>query len=113
MTRKTTSKRALSLLGTALLALMPLIASAQTAAPPNPEPNNILRPNQDATYSAVKARQTATLQAITTVTEAVLRAPADGDGLTWRRTPASLGFSPLKQVNKTTIKQLGLNWAFT
>jgi alcohol dehydrogenase (cytochrome c) len=113
MTMKTTSKRTLSLLGTALLALMPLIASAQTAAPPNPEPNNILRPNQDATYSAVRAHQTATLQAITPVTEAVLRAPADGDWLTWRRTPASLGFSPLKQVNKTTIKQLGLNWAFT
>jgi len=41
------------------------------------------------------------LDKLTRVTDAMLENPPAGDWLVWRRTYDSLGFSPLKQVNKT------------
>jgi alcohol dehydrogenase (cytochrome c) len=53
------------------------------------------------------------LDHITPVTEAMLRKPADGDWLTWRRTPDDGGFSPLTQINKTNVNRLTMSWSWS
>ncbi len=60
--------------------------------PPNPVPNPLDR--------------------ITPVTEAMLRSPAPGDWLTWRRDPQVGGFSPLNQINKENVDRLRVAWAW-
>lgn len=47
------------------------------------------------------------------VTDAMLRAPPDGDWLNWRRTLDGQGFSPLAQINRKTVGGLRLAWAMT
>src|SRR2546430_12391678 len=42
------------------------------------------------------------------VTEAMLRNPAPGDWLNWRRTDNAWGFSPLDQINRQNVQQLQL-----
>ena len=49
----------------------------------------------------------------TSVTDAMLDAPAPGDWLTWRRAHDALGFSPLSEINKNNAKDLRLAWALT
>jgi alcohol dehydrogenase (cytochrome c) len=46
------------------------------------------------------------------VTNDSLIDPADGDWLHWRRTPQSQGFSPLSQINKDNVGNLGLAWVW-
>ena len=46
------------------------------------------------------------------VTEAMLRNPAPGDWLNWRRTDNAWGFSPLEQINKQNVQQLQLAWSW-
>jgi alcohol dehydrogenase (cytochrome c) len=46
------------------------------------------------------------------VTEAVLRNPAAGDWLNWRRTDNAWGYSPLDQINRGTVSQLQLAWSW-
>src|SRR3989454_2538915 len=44
------------------------------------------------------------------VTEAMLRNPAPGDWLNWRRTDNAWGFSPLDQINRQSVKNVHGVW---
>jgi alcohol dehydrogenase (cytochrome c) len=46
------------------------------------------------------------------VTEAMLRNPAPGDWLNWRRTDNAWGYSPLDQVNTRNVQGLQLAWSW-
>src|ERR1700730_8880532 len=46
------------------------------------------------------------------VTEAMLRNPAPGDWLNWRRTDNAWGYSPLNQINRENVQQLQLAWSW-
>jgi alcohol dehydrogenase (cytochrome c) len=46
------------------------------------------------------------------VTEAMLRNPAPGDWLNWRRTDNAWGYSPLDQINRQNVQQLQLAWSW-
>ena len=46
------------------------------------------------------------------VTEAMLRSPAAGDWLNWRRTDNAWGYSPLDQINRQNVQQLQLAWSW-
>jgi len=46
------------------------------------------------------------------VTEAMLRNPAVGDWLNWRRTDNAWGYSPLDQINRQNVQQLQLAWSW-
>ena len=46
------------------------------------------------------------------VTDAMLRNPSPDDWLAWRGTGASLGYSPLTQINKDNVGQLQLAWSW-
>lgn len=77
-----------------------------------PEPGNVLPANHDARYTAAMAQRQQLLDSITPVTDEALRHPQDGDWLTWRRTYASLGFSPLRQINRGNVNALREAWAW-
>jgi alcohol dehydrogenase (cytochrome c) len=51
------------------------------------------------------------LAVYTPITADVLNAPSDRDWLTWRRTHAAWGFSPLRQVNRRNVGRLQLAWS--
>ena len=53
------------------------------------------------------------LHKLTPVTDALLQNPPAGEWLTWRRTYDDLGFSPLKQINKSNVAQLRSSWAWS
>jgi alcohol dehydrogenase (cytochrome c) len=93
------------------LAAFPLVAEAANA-PGAAEPSNVVRRNEDAQFTAATARKAAALNRLTPVTEDTLKRPADGDWLTWRRTPLSDGFSPLKQITRANVKGLGTAWSY-
>jgi PQQ-dependent dehydrogenase (methanol/ethanol family) len=46
------------------------------------------------------------------VTEAMLRNPAPGDWLNWRRTDNAWGYSPLDQINRQNVSRLQLAWSW-
>src|SRR5215472_7154072 len=46
------------------------------------------------------------------VSEAMLRNPAPGDWLNWRRTDNAWGYSPLDQINRQNVNQLQLVWSW-
>jgi alcohol dehydrogenase (cytochrome c) len=46
------------------------------------------------------------------VTEAMLRNPAPGDWLNWRRTDNAWGYSPLDQINRQNVTRLQLAWSW-
>src|SRR3989441_5787050 len=46
------------------------------------------------------------------VTETMLRNPAPGDWLNWRRTDNAWGYSPLDQINRQNATQLQLAWSW-
>src|SRR6476659_5067587 len=46
------------------------------------------------------------------VTEAMLRNPASGDWLNWRRTDNAWGYSPLDQITRQNVQQLQLAWSW-
>ena len=46
------------------------------------------------------------------VTEQMLRAPAPGDWLNWRRTDDAWGYSPLRQINRENVHKLQLVWSW-
>ena len=50
---------------------------------------------------------------ITPVTDEMLRKPADGDWLMWRRTYDGYGYSPLDQINKDNVKNLKPAWSWS
>ena len=47
------------------------------------------------------------------VTEAMLRNPAAGDWLNWRRTDNAWGYSPLNQITRQNVNQLQLAWSWS
>src|ERR1700687_1531702 len=47
-----------------------------------------------------------------TVTDTMLRNPAPGDWLNWRRTDNAWGYSPLDQINRRNVQQLQLAWSW-
>jgi alcohol dehydrogenase (cytochrome c) len=53
------------------------------------------------------------LDRMTPVTDATLANPPVGDWLTWRRTLDSQGYSPLKQIDRSNVKNLRLRWYMT
>jgi glucose dehydrogenase len=56
---------------------------------------------------------TAQVKEFRPVTEAMLRNPAPGDWLNWRRTDNAWGYSPLEQINKQNVQQLQLAWSWS
>jgi alcohol dehydrogenase (cytochrome c) len=46
------------------------------------------------------------------VTDAMIDNPDPGEWLTWRRTYAGTGYSPLNQINKQNVNQLQLVWSW-
>lgn len=46
------------------------------------------------------------------VTEAMLRNPAPGDWLNWRRTDSAWGYSPLDQIKRDNVQKLQLAWSW-
>ena len=55
-------------------------------------------------------RERRLLDKLTPVSDAMLRDPAAADWLMWRGTYATLGYSPLDQINKSTVRNLGVAW---
>ena len=53
------------------------------------------------------------LARITSVTDALLQNPPDGDWLMWRRTYDDYGFSPLKQIDKGNVGDLRVAWTWS
>jgi alcohol dehydrogenase (cytochrome c) len=98
-----------------------LAASDAPAAPARasavPRPNPTVRTssaaridNQDATYHAAMAAQHNLLARLTPVSDAMLRSPPAADWLMWRGTYATQSYSQLKQINKSTVRSLGVAW---
>jgi alcohol dehydrogenase (cytochrome c) len=52
------------------------------------------------------------LDKITPVTDAMLTRPPDGEWLSWRRTYDAYGFSPLKKINRSNVKDLRVAWTW-
>src|ERR1700719_3490059 len=46
------------------------------------------------------------------VTEAMLRNPAPGEWLNWRRTDNAWGYSPLDQIKRDNVQKLSLAWSW-
>jgi len=55
---------------------------------------------------------TAQVKDFRAVTEAMLRNPAPGDWLNWRRTDNAWGYSPLDQINRQNVSRLQLVWSW-
>lgn len=69
-------------------------------------------PNHDAVYDAALAARKRDLGKLTPVTDHMLAHPADGDWLTWRRSFASTGYSPLSQINTKNAHNLRVAWTW-
>jgi alcohol dehydrogenase (cytochrome c) len=67
----------------------------------------------DAKAKAVLAARQARLDALTPVTDAMLKSPPDSDWLIWRRTYQSQGFSSLKQIGRSNVAALRPAWSWT
>ncbi|MGB9068630.1 MAG: PQQ-binding-like beta-propeller repeat protein [Candidatus Acidiferrales bacterium] len=53
------------------------------------------------------------LEKISRVTDALLDHPPPDDWLLWRRTYDDFGFSPLKQINRSSVSDLRVAWAWS
>jgi alcohol dehydrogenase (cytochrome c) len=103
-----TAELAASNAPTTAVAPRPAAASEHT---PNPRTvGAALVDNQDATFHAAMAARKALLDGLTSVSDAMLRAPPAADWLMWRGTYATLGYSPLNQINKSTVHNLVIAW---
>src|SRR5215471_18499965 len=56
--------------------------------------------------------QAQVVQNFTPVSDAMLRNPAPGDWLNWRRTDNAWGYSPLNQITRENVHQLQLAWSW-
>jgi len=81
--------------------------------PPADAISDLGAPGRDATYREAMAKRTAKLEAMSPVTDAMLRSPPPGDWLMWRRTFDSSGHSPLNQIAKRNVGQLRAVWSLT
>jgi alcohol dehydrogenase (cytochrome c) len=52
------------------------------------------------------------LDKLTPVTDAMLTRPPEGAWLSWRRTHDAYGFSPLKKINRSNVKDLRVAWTW-
>jgi alcohol dehydrogenase (cytochrome c) len=89
-----------------VLAGVSMVATAEMAkvAPP-------IQPDAK-TGEVLKQRQDV-LARITPVTDAMLKDPAPGEWLQWRRTYDAHGFSPLQQINKENVHSLRSAWTWS
>src|ERR1700675_2627009 len=84
--------------------------STPALPPPPPSPGGPLSPY--ATLPPAPAKPNP-LDKLTPVTDAQLQNPPAGDWLTWRRTYDDLGFSPLKQIDRTNVAALRVAWTWS
>lgn len=70
------------------------------------------RPDKDPLYDAAMKARKDRLAALSPVTDAMLRQPAPSDWAMWRRTYDGLGYSPLKQINRSNVRQLRTAWSW-
>jgi alcohol dehydrogenase (cytochrome c) len=78
---------------------------------PTPRTAGAARPeNQDAIYRAVMDARKALLERMTPVSDAMLRDPPAADWLMWRGTYATLSYSPLHQIDRNSVRNLGVAW---
>ncbi len=85
----------------------PAVVQASAASPPAPRAEV-----RDPGLEQAKAARLAPLAKLTPVTDAMLRSPPEGDWLMWRRTYQTLGFSPLRQIDKANVGALGSAWSW-
>ncbi len=86
-------------------------ASGKELAPARTQSDIAVRTsNKDATYQAVMEARQKLLAGITPVTEEMLQHPG-GEWLVWRGSYQNLAFSPLKQINKSNARDLGIAWS--
>ena len=99
------------------VANLPLSAAAAVGGGAAPEHSRASQPtgvsrldNEDAAYRAAISARKALLAKLTPVSDAMLREPPAGDWLMWRGTYGTLAYSPLSQINKSTVHRLGVAW---
>jgi alcohol dehydrogenase (cytochrome c) len=68
--------------------------------------------NDPLLLAATAARRTK-LAALAPVTDALLRDPPAGDWLVWRRAYDGLGYSPLKDINRSNVARLRVAWSWS
>ena len=83
-------------------------AAGPSANAPAPAPMAARDPG----LAQATASRLAPLERLSPVTDAMLKAPPDGDWLMWRRTYRTLGFSPLRQITRANVKGLGAAWSW-
>ncbi len=71
------------------------------------------RDGDDPQYLAIAKRHRDLLAAVPPVTDATLEHPAPDDWLMWRRTYDALGYSPLRQIDRSNVKRLRLAWSWS
>ena len=67
----------------------------------------------DPVFKAVTEARTAKLNAVTPVTDDMLKRPAPSDWLIWRRTYDAHGYSPLKLINRSNVAKLRGTWSWS
>jgi alcohol dehydrogenase (cytochrome c) len=82
---------------------------AAPAAAPAGRGRGLNEPYVQKALAAIRAP----LDRLTPVTEEMLRNPPAGDWLHWRRTYNGWGYSPLNQINRDTVKNLKVSWAWS
>ncbi|HKX79352.1 MAG TPA: PQQ-binding-like beta-propeller repeat protein [Novosphingobium sp.] len=89
-------------------------AAPAKAAPPPSEHARQPRPTQplDRIAQETLIRRRAVLDRMRPVTDAMLRDPAEGDWLNWRRTYDGQGFSSLAQIDRRNVGGLRPAWAY-
>ncbi len=68
---------------------------------------------RDPLYQAALKARKEKLAALMPVTDAMLRHPSASDWLMWRRTYDALGFSPLRQIDRSNVASLRTAWSWS
>ena len=88
----------------------PSATPGRARTPTRPSPGGGLSPYASLIPAPPKANP---IDKLTPVTDAELQNPPAGEWLTWRRTYDDLGFSPLKQINRSNVGQLRSTWTWS
>ena len=90
--------------------------AAASAAPRADQEAGMMGPMQrrenDPAYLAAMRSRKDRLAAVTPVTDAMLEQPSVSDWLMWRRTYDGLGYSPLKEINRSNVSRLRTAWSW-
>lgn len=81
-------------------------ASARSIALTGPD-----KEQPDPLAIAARERLDALAAKVSPVTDDTLRNPADSDWIAWRGSQSTTGFSPLRQIDRDNVAQLGLAWS--